>query len=374
MPYYLAIDAGGTKTNCLLADRDRILARASTGSIKLMRTPEPEATTRLHAMLSEVSAAANIPLTHITRTCIGLAGLTIPTVHHWATQAISARVSGSLLLLGDDEIALDAAFHSGPTPGSPANSTRWGGGILIIAGTGSNIIGRAPDGSLHHAGGWGPILGDEGAGYWIGLEAIRAALRAQDQESLQPSSTIPSETGAPSMTASPSWVGSKSPAPPSTQLLTEIQKHWNLPSLAALIELGNHRGDATRPAPDFAALAPIVARLAEPTPHHPANPIAAATLHRAGADLADQVTLVAQKMAAQKMAAHELGAPFMTVPSSWVGSEAPLAIAFTGSVLTHIAPVRQAMLDRLAITLPNARVHPTPADPLDGALYRARHA
>jgi N-acetylglucosamine kinase-like BadF-type ATPase len=339
MPYYLAIDAGGTKTNCLLADRDRVLARAATGSIKLMRVSEPEATARLHAMLAELSAAANIPLTHITRTCIGLAGLSIPTVRAWATRALSSAVSGSLLLLGDDEIALDAAFPSRP-------------GILLIAGTGSNIVGRALDGTLHHAGGWGPILGDQGSGYWIGLEAIRAALRARDQEPTRPSSTGPNDTGAPSIAVPSRWVGRQQPAePPSTQLLAAIQRAWSLPSLAALIDLGNHRGDATRPAPDFATLAPIVASYAGQR-----NPIAAATLHQAGTGLADQVTLVAHKIAAQEIA------------------EPSLEIAFTGSVLTHIAPVRDAMLARLAITLPAARVHLTPADPLDGALYRARHA
>ena len=171
MPFYLAIDAGGTSTRCLLADADRILARATTGSVKLMRVSEPEATARLHAVLDDAAATAGVSLGNITRTCFGLAGLTIPAVRAWATAAIAAKVSGPLLLLGDEEIALDAAFRGGP-------------GILVIAGTGSNAIGRAPSGTLHGAGGWGPILGDEGAGYWIGLESIRAAFRAQDQESV----------------------------------------------------------------------------------------------------------------------------------------------------------------------------------------------
>ena len=46
MGLFLAIDAGGTKTTCLLADETRILGRASTGSIKLMRVGEAEATAR----------------------------------------------------------------------------------------------------------------------------------------------------------------------------------------------------------------------------------------------------------------------------------------------------------------------------------------
>ena len=55
-------------------------------------------------------------------------------------------------VVGDEVIALDAAFQGGP-------------GILQIAGTGSNTIGRAPDGSREWAGGYSSRLGDEGDVY-----------------------------------------------------------------------------------------------------------------------------------------------------------------------------------------------------------------
>ena len=347
MPIYLAIDGGGTSTRCLLADSDRVLARASTGSVKLMRVSEAEATARLHAMLAEAAATAGVSLSQVSRTCFGLAGLSIPAVRTWATAAIAAQVSGPLLLCGDEEIALDAAFQGGP-------------GILLIAGTGSNAIGRAPDGTLYGAGGWGPILGDQGAGTWIGLEAIRAALHSRDQEPPQPSSTSTQESGAPSMTGSPSWVGSTNPeGTPSASLLTEIQRDWNLNSLAELIELGNHRGDATRPAPDFAALAPIVARCAEQ-----GNDLAATILHRAGEELASLVTLVA----------HKLSVDSAPATSNLEPRTSNLEVAFTGSVLAHIAPVRAAMIAGLAKSIPAARVQDSAVDPLEGALWRARHA
>lgn len=53
----------------------------------------------------------------------------------------------------------------------------------------------------------------------------------------------------------------------------------------------NHRGDAHQPAPDFAALDPIVARSAEQ-----GNPLATDILRRAGESLANQVALVAQEI------------------------------------------------------------------------------
>ncbi len=78
MSHFLAIDAGGTKTQCLLADETRVLARATTGTVKPMRVGEPEATARLQAMLAEVAAAAGVSLSHVTRTCFGLAGPAAP--------------------------------------------------------------------------------------------------------------------------------------------------------------------------------------------------------------------------------------------------------------------------------------------------------
>ena len=311
MPLYLAIDAGGTKTHCLLADDTHILARASAATIKLMRVSEQEATARLQAMLKEVASAANVSLGGVTRTCFGLAGISSPAVQTWAHQVILAMVAGELLLVGDEEIALDAAF-----PGAA--------GILVIAGTGSNIIGRNSTGKLFGAGGWGPVLGDEGSGYWIGLEAIRAALRAQDRIGLDGISSC---------------------------LLRDIEVHWQLHSLAELVAMANQRTGLRRPAPDFATLAPVVADCAKR-----GDALAARVLERAGEELAAQITLVCHKMtAADSQPAPEIG------------------VAYTGSVLSQIPPVRTAMIARLAASLPTAQVHETPVDPLEGALWRARH-
>src|SRR6266446_2544521 len=129
LDYFLALDAGGTKTTCVLADETAVLARASTGSVKLTREGEEEATTRLLGLLEEVSNAAGIGLNEVTRSCVGLAGLSIAVVREWAERTLRSVVGGELELCGDEEIALDAAF-------------RGGTGILVTAGTGSNLVGR----------------------------------------------------------------------------------------------------------------------------------------------------------------------------------------------------------------------------------------
>jgi len=279
-----------------------------------MRISEEEATRRMEAMLEEVAAAAGAPLDRVTRTCFGLAGIASPAARAWAHRIVPALVAGDLLLCGDEEIALDAAFAGGP-------------GILVIAGTGSNVVGRAATGALFGAGGWGPVLGDEGSGYWIGLEALRAALRAHDRD--QPRSELAGSC-----------------------LLREIERHWELDSLAELVAFANQRSGLLRPAPDFAALAPIVARCAQPAGDQPGDALAARVLERAGHELAEQVALVARKMSADRAQ--------------------PIGVAYTGSVLSQIAPVRVAMVARLAVSVPCARVLDTPVDPLEGALWRAR--
>jgi N-acetylglucosamine kinase-like BadF-type ATPase len=49
-------------------------------------------------------------------------------------------------------------------------------GILLLAGTGSMALGRDADGRWARAGGWGPLLGDEGSAFWIGREWLRATM------------------------------------------------------------------------------------------------------------------------------------------------------------------------------------------------------
>ena len=54
-------------------------------------------------------------------------------------------------------------------------------GLVLVAGTGSVVIGRAPEGREVRQGGFGWQMGDEGAGYWIGQEALRAVGLANDR-------------------------------------------------------------------------------------------------------------------------------------------------------------------------------------------------
>ncbi|NGM82462.1 hypothetical protein G5B47_08530 [Paenibacillus sp. 7124] len=52
-------------------------------------------------------------------------------------------------------------------------------GIVVISGGGTVAYGRNAAGSSARLGGWGHHLGDEGSGYWIGLEAVKEVLKAR---------------------------------------------------------------------------------------------------------------------------------------------------------------------------------------------------
>ena len=301
MSFFLALDAGGTKTDYVLADETRELARVRTGSIKRMRVDAATASQNLDSALTQLSAQTGISMASITRTCIGTAGESVPLVRDWLQAAFNARVGGGLLILGDVEIALEAAF-----PGRA--------GVLAMAGTGSNVVGRTNGGLLLTAGGWGPTLADQGSGHRIGLESLRAIFLAKDQER-------------------------------QTLLLSAVMEFWKLPSLDSLIEYGN-----SQPAPDFSKLTEVVVPCAEL-----GDEIALAVLRQQGEELAYLIRLVIRRL---RLASNE---PDWTPP-----------IAFTGSILENVALVRDALIAAVQREFPAVQAPDKVVDPIEGALWRAR--
>jgi len=70
-------------------------------------------------------------------------------------------------VLSDAQAALLGALGDGP-------------GLLVLAGTGSIVVGRDRRGRWGRAGGLGPLLGDEGSAFWIGRAWLRATTSGED--------------------------------------------------------------------------------------------------------------------------------------------------------------------------------------------------
>jgi N-acetylglucosamine kinase-like BadF-type ATPase len=298
MALVLGIDGGGTRTRAAIVDGERQLAYAEGGSIKRLRVGAEAAEENLRALLAEVYAQAGVKCLHAAS--VGVASASMPGVPEWILEILHAQGVAHAEVVGDEVIALDAAFRGGP-------------GILQIAGTGSNCIGRAPDGSRETAGGWSSRLGDEGSGYWIGLHAIRRALHALDRE--EP-----------------------------TKILQRVGEIWGTPALADLINLG----DST-PGPDFAALAPAIYELALG-----GDAVAVGVLRQAAADLIESVLLVRAKLRRKHCLSEE-------VP-----------VAYTGGVIEKMLPVREAFFAGLKAAAPQMPVAGEPVVSLDGAVWRAQ--
>jgi len=77
-----------------------------------------------------------------------------------ALRGLAARV----LVISDAQAALLGALGRKP-------------GVLLLSGTGSIVVGRNARGRWARAGGLGPALGDEGSGFWLGREWLRATVR-----------------------------------------------------------------------------------------------------------------------------------------------------------------------------------------------------
>src|SRR5665213_3000999 len=68
MAYFVALDGGGTKTECWFADENSVLGRASTGSVKLMNVDEATATAGLRNLIRDAASEAGVALGDVTNT------------------------------------------------------------------------------------------------------------------------------------------------------------------------------------------------------------------------------------------------------------------------------------------------------------------
>jgi glucosamine kinase len=170
MSYYLGVDGGGTKTDCVLLDASgRLLGRGTAGPSNPLRCGFSAAFEALDVAVEQTLAAAQLDVGRVTAVCVGLAGAgRSRVVKRIMAHLVERFPTADVHVTTDLEVALEAAVGSGP-------------GVVLIAGTGSAALGRSPAGRLARAGGWGPWIGDEGSAFEIGRRAVQAVARARDR-------------------------------------------------------------------------------------------------------------------------------------------------------------------------------------------------
>ncbi|HWF92878.1 MAG TPA: BadF/BadG/BcrA/BcrD ATPase family protein [Terriglobales bacterium] len=242
MAIFLGIDGGGSKTLCLIGDETSVLGSGSAGGSNFVRTGEAQAKESLAAAIRQACMVANVQPSEIISTCAGMAGVVSSETADTVRRMLAEIVPGDVEIVGDNAIALEAAFGGGP-------------GVIVIAGTGSIAYGQNAAGETARAGGWGFAVSDEGSGQWIGRTAVSSLLRAQDEGR---------ETNLPEV----------------------VTKQWKLNSPAQIVLAAN-----STPPPDFAALVPGVLAAAES-----GDFLAREILTRAGEELAKLAAIAARRL------------------------------------------------------------------------------
>lgn len=177
----LGVDGGATSTVALLVNpQGEVMGRGESGPSNPSAVGFSNAQNGMLAAIEQCfQRTAKRPQAGVAGLCIGMAGAGRQEeqrrLHDWAVERGLARwinvVSDVALLL--------AAYPGQNSPTIPLyRESRWG--MAVVAGTGSIVVGKSRLGEEVRAGGWGPVLGDEGSGYWIVVEAVRAVLEHQD--------------------------------------------------------------------------------------------------------------------------------------------------------------------------------------------------
>jgi N-acetylglucosamine kinase-like BadF-type ATPase len=157
--YFLGVDGGQSSTTAIIGDEQgRVLGIGRGGPCNHIKTGDGRAK-------FENAILGSLPISglHFRAACLGFSGGP-KDKEELVRQMIQADEYN---VTNDGLIAL-----TGATAGAP--------GIIVVAGTGSIAFGRNSMGITGRAGGWGYIYGDEGGGFDLTREAVRAALRMEE--------------------------------------------------------------------------------------------------------------------------------------------------------------------------------------------------
>jgi N-acetylglucosamine kinase len=172
MRVFLGVDGGASKTAALVTDESgKSLGTGLAGPSNHLRVGIETAARNIERAVNKALVAADVASREIVWAYCGIAGADHPAHRQEIVDSLQIFFPrGNFTVDNDARIALTGAIG-------------FGAGIVVIAGTGSVAFGRNDAGEEARAGGWGPIIGDEGSGYFIARTGLSAILRAFDGRS-----------------------------------------------------------------------------------------------------------------------------------------------------------------------------------------------
>jgi N-acetylglucosamine kinase-like BadF-type ATPase len=166
--FLLGVDGGATKTLAAVLDMQAMTLHLGHGG------PSNEDAVGAQAAVRELLQAADAALEQAGIDA-GELGAAVLAIAGTDTEDVARNVRSA---------RADSWIVVNDVVGAWASATGGGPGVAAIAGTGSNVFGVAGTGAETRAwrvGGWGHLLGDEGSGYWLGVQSIKAALRDRER-------------------------------------------------------------------------------------------------------------------------------------------------------------------------------------------------
>ena len=167
MKLFAGYDGGGTKTACVLTDETgRILGSGFGGPSNYLFCGREVAAESVRTATAEAFAAAGLPVQRLDTAYMASAAILI--------QHGDAHVPFFSTCIDADHIICESDIYNiwfGAVRERPA--------VISIAGTGAITYICSKEGYLRVSG-WGPLLGDEGSGYDLGLQALKLTCRMYD--------------------------------------------------------------------------------------------------------------------------------------------------------------------------------------------------
>ncbi|CAH0720993.1 unnamed protein product, partial [Brenthis ino] len=169
--FFGGVEGGGTHSNLVICDEEgQVVGKARGPGTNHWALGIDECAKRVIDMLHLAKKDAGIPVDQPLNSL----GLTLSGCEQESSNAdLAAKVKEI------DGKSANEVYVASDTVGSLFTGAP-GGGMVLIAGTGSNALLRTPDGKQYGCGGWGYLLGDEGGAYWIAFRAVKTIFDDED--------------------------------------------------------------------------------------------------------------------------------------------------------------------------------------------------
>jgi len=168
--YVLAIDGGGTKTTAIICDeKGQCFAQIDTTRSNPTAMDQPYFEATIHSIMQSLQQQNPQIVAEVTSCFAGMAGVMELQAESMVESILRQYVCDSATIKVDNDALI--ALYAG---------TLGKAGIVQIAGTGAITMGYDKQQHYHRVGGWGYLFDDEGSGYDLGVQLLKAVLQSYD--------------------------------------------------------------------------------------------------------------------------------------------------------------------------------------------------